>query len=348
MPVTTYFGLRLTLTMRSKILSYFLVLLAATGAFCQKKMPREEPPKNGTKATLVRVANLYVQPDESADRVGIVSPGREMVIAERSGHWLRVFANIDAPESRKADEPVLEQDQQVIPISGWMLDKGIVDTNTPHGDQILFGEAVSAENAASDPHPPPGAALETRLLYRRVAEMFPQSPLAPEAMWRAADVRWELQKADASTLPSAHEKENYLRQQMDEDEMKKIEKYYPHTKWADLAAYDRIDNKLCGDWQGSEKCPEKEAELFLKYVNDHPDSPRAAEALYKAAWRMASAGDMWSADNDGHRAQDDRAKAADIAGQLQSKYPQSEYAARAASLIYKVQQGISIYGSDRE
>jgi len=326
---------------------YWLVLLATVGAFCQKK-PREELPKNGTKATLVRVANLYIQPDQAADRVGIISPGREMVIAERSGHWLRVFANIDAPESRRADEPVLEQDQQVIPISGWMLDKGVVDTSTPHGDEILFGEAISAENAASEPHPPPGAALETRLLYRRVAEMFPQSPLAPEAMWRAADVRWQLQKADAAGLPSAHEKENYLREQMDEDEMKKIEKNYPHTKWADFAAYVRIDNKLCGDWQGSEKCPEKEAEMYIKYVNDHPDSPRAAEALYKAAWRMASAGDMWSADNDAHRAQDDRTKAADIAGQLQSKYPQSEYASRAASLIYKVQQGIPIYGSDRE
>jgi len=349
MPVTTSRICTSQTTMGSKALSFCLVLLLATGgAFCQKKMPSQQVPKNGTKATLVRDANLYVQPDESADRVSIVMPGREMVIAERSGHWLRVFANIDAPESRKADEPVMEQNQEVIPISGWMLDKGIVDTNTPHGDAVLFGEAVSAEDAASQSHPPPGAALEARLLYRRVVEMFPQSPLMQEAMWRAADIRWQLQKADAATLPSAHEKENYLREQMDEDEMKKIEKYFPHTRWADLAAYDQIDNKLCGDWQGSEKCPEKEADLYLKYVNDHPDSPRAAEALYKAAWRMAAAGDMWTADNDAHRAQEDRARAGSIADQLQSKYPQSEYAARAASLIYKVQQGIPIYGSDRE
>ncbi len=325
-----------------------LILSAATASLCQKRMPQEQVPKNGTKATLVRRANLYVQPDERADQVAIVTPGREMVIAERSGQWLRVFANIDAPESRKADEPVMEQGQEVIPISGWMIDKGVVDTNTPHGDAILFGEAVSAEDAASQSHPPPGAALEARLLYRRVVEMFPQSPLIGEAMWRAADVRWQLQKADASTLPSAHEKENYLREQMDEDEMKKIEKYFPHTRWADFAAYDQIDNKLCGDWQGSEKCPEKEAEIYVKYVSDHPDSPRAAEALYNAAWRMAAAGDMWTADNDSHRAQEDRGRAAEIANQLQSKYPQSEYAARAAGLIYKVQQGIPIYGSDRQ
>ena len=149
-------------------------------------MPQEQIPKNGPRATLVRLANLYVQPDESSDRAAQITPGREMVIVERSGHWLRVFANIDAPESRAADQPVLEQDQQVTPLSGWILDKGVVDSTTPHGDQILFGEAVSAENAATQPHPPPLAALEARLLYRRVVEMFPQSPLTPEAMWRDA------------------------------------------------------------------------------------------------------------------------------------------------------------------
>jgi hypothetical protein len=317
-------------------------------ASAQKRMPQLQMPKNGTQATLIRLANLYVQADEASDRSGQITPGRELVIVERSGHWLRVFANVDAPESRQSDQPVMQDSQQVTPISGWMLDKGIVDVNTSHGDQILFGEAVSAENAATEPHPPPGAALEARLLYRRVVEMFPQSPLTPEAMWRAADVRWQLQKADAATLPSAHEKENYLREQMDEDEMKKIEKYFPHTKWADYAAYDLIENKLCGDWQGSEKCPEKEADYYLKYVDEHPDSPRAGEALYNAAYRMAAAGDMWAADGNDGRAKENRAHAQDIAGRLQSKYPQSVYAARAADLAFKVQQGIAVYGSDRE
>jgi hypothetical protein len=314
----------------------------------QKRMPQEQVPKNGPKATLMRVANLYAQSDTSSDRVAQITPGREMVIVERTGDWLRVFANIDAPESRNADRPVMEQDQQVIPLSGWMLNRGVIDVNTPHGDQILFGEAVSAENAATEPHPPPRAALDARLLYRRVVEMFPQSPLAPEAMWRAADVRWQLQHADAATLPSAHEKENYLREQMEEDEMRKIEKYFPHTKWADFAAYDMIDNKLCGDWQGSEKCPEKETDTYLKYVDEHPDSPRAAEALYNAAWRMAAAGDMWAADGNDGRAKEDRSHAVDIAGHLQSKFPQSTYASRAADLVYKIQQGIAVYGSDRD
>jgi len=342
--------LRLTIVMKSPRLA-ILALCLLSAAFCglaQRRMPQLQMPKNGTQATLIRVANLYVQADDSADRSGQVQPGRELVIVERSGKWLRVFANTDAPESRKADQPVMEESQQVTPVSGWMIDKGVIDTKTPNGDQILFGEAVSAENAATESHPPPGAALEARLLYRRVVEMFPQSPLVAEAMWRAADVRWQLQKADAATLPSAHEKENYLREQMDEDEMKKIEKYFPHTKWADFAAYDMIENKLCGDWQGSEKCPEKETDYYLKYVEEHPDSPRTPEALYLAAWRMAAAGDMWAADGNDGRAKEDRSHAQEIAGRLQSKFPQSTYASRAADLVFKIQQGIAIYGSDRD
>jgi outer membrane protein assembly factor BamD (BamD/ComL family) len=331
---------------RFSFLTFMLGFMAV--AMGQSRMPQENVPKNGPKATLVREANLYVQADESSDRVSVITPGREMVIVERSGKWLRVFANTDVPESREADMPTLEQDQTVTPLSGWMVDKGVIDVNTPHGDEILFGEAVSAENAASESHPPPRAAQDARLLYRRVVEMFPKSSLTPEAMWRAADIRWQLQKADASTLPSAHEKENYLRQQMDENEIKAIEKYFPHTKWAAFAAYDQIDNKLCGDWQGAEKCPEKEAETYVKYAEDYPDSPRAPEALYKAAWRLAAAGDMWTADNDGKRAQEDRGHATDLAGKLQAKYPDSVYAAQAADLIYKLQTGIVVYGSDRE
>jgi hypothetical protein len=336
--------------MPTKTFAYAAIsLLLASGALAQNRMPREAPPKNGTKATLVRVANLYVQADEASDRVAEVTPGREMIVAERSGHWVRVFANTDAPDSRQADVPVFgDEAQQVIPISGWMLDKGVVAADTPKGDQILFGEASSAEQAADEPHAAPRAAQDARLLFRRLFEIFPQSPWAGQAMWRSADIRWQLQKVDAMTLPSAHEKESYLRQQMDEEEMKKIEKYFPHTKWADLAAYDQIDNKLCGDWQGSEKCPEKEAEVYLKYADEHPDSPKAAEALYQAAWRHAAAGDMWTADGNGKRADEDRGHAHAIVQHLQEKYSQSEYTARGASLIYKVEQGIPIYGSDRE
>jgi hypothetical protein len=327
----------------------FLLLAFAAPPFAQKPLPPVKMPRNGTLATLVREANLYANPDDSGDGpIADLLPGRELVVAERNGKWLRVFANTDVPDTRVADRPVFGSETEAQPISGWIVDKGIVDTNTPHGDLVLFGAADNLEQQAAVPDPPPHIAQEARLLYRRVVVMYPQSPWVAEAMYRAADIRWQIQKVDASSLPSAHEKENYLREQMDEDEMRKVMKYFAGTKWAGMAAFDLIDNKLCGDWQGSEKCPEQETDYYLKYADEYAASPNAAEALYDALWRQAAAGDMWAADGNGKRADEDRGHAKAIFDRLQQKYPDSAYTARAASLIYKVDQGIAVYGSSRE
>jgi outer membrane protein assembly factor BamD (BamD/ComL family) len=332
--------------MRLLVLS--TVLLVSATALAQKPMPRQQMPRNGTLATLVREANLYANPNDSDAPIADILPGRELVVSEKSGKWLQVFANTDAPDTRQSDVPVFGTEGQAQPISGWILDKGIVNIYTPHGDFILFGTADGLEQQAAVPDPPPHVAEEARLLYRRVVVMYPQSPWVPEAMYRAADIRWQIQKADAATLPSAHEKANYLREQMDEDEMRKIMKYFPNTKWAAMAAFHLIDNKLCGDWQGSEKCPEQETNYYLKYVDDYPSSPDAAQAFYDAVWRQGAAGDMWQADGNGKRADEDRGHAHAIFDRMQQKYPDSSFTARAASLIYKIDQGIPVYGSSRE
>src|SRR5271170_1098929 len=343
------FHLRLTSVMRNRYLSTCLALLAfalyTRQSFGDKKPP---PVPTGTLATAIRETLLFTSADESSQRLANVSPGREMVIVERNGDWLRVFANTDIEESHAQDAPIFGAESAPPPISGWTQVKGVIAADTPNGDEVLFGIATNTEEMASEPHPPKRAAQDARLLYRRLAEMFPQSKYAGEAAWRSADIRWQLEKEDAFSRPSAHEKENYLRQQLDEDEMKKIEKKYPGSKWADLAAYDMLDNKICGDWQGSEKCPEKESELYVKYADDHPDSPKAAEAIYKAAWRQAAAADMYSADNEDKKSDEARAHAKNLAARLQSKYPQTDYAPRAAGLVYKLEQTIPIYGSDRE
>jgi hypothetical protein len=325
-----------------------ILLASASMAMPQKPLPRQQMPRNGTLATLVREANLYANPDDSGGPIADILPGRELVVAEKNGKWLRVFANTDAPDTRQADVPVFGTEGQAQPISGWILDKGVVNINTPHGDLILFGAADDLEQQADVSNPPPHVAEEARLLYRRIVTMYPDSPWTPEAMYRAADIRWQLQKSDASTLPSAHEKENYLREQMDEDEMRKVLKYFPGTQWGDLAAFDLIDNKLCGDWQGSEKCPEQETNYYLKYADDHPNSPQAAQALYNALWRQAAAGDMWAADGNGKRADEDRGHTKAILDRMQQKYPQSPFTARAASLVFKIDQGVPVYGSSRE
>jgi hypothetical protein len=126
--------------------------------------------------------------------------------------------------------------------------------------------------------------------------MFPNSPLVPEAAWRAADDLWQMQKADAASRHSAKERDPYMHDLMDEDELKKVIKLYPNTRQANLAAFELIDNKLCGDWQGSPKCPEKESEVYEKYAAEFPDGPRTAQALYQAVYRQAVLTDMYAAD----------------------------------------------------
>ncbi len=331
MPRLTHYGL-------------FFCALACFSAGGQK----QADPRTSPKATVIRSTTLYIQGDTGSDKIGTVMPGREMSILERSGRWLRVYANTDEETVRQQDQPAFGNTQAAQPISGWIEDGNAIAADTPQGEAILFGEAISWEQAASGPHPPAEAAQSARRLYRMDAELFPGGPRAAEAAWRSADIRWQLQKEDAATLPSAHEKESYLRQQPDEGEMKRIEKQFAGSKWAGYAAYTLIDNKLCGDWQGSEQCPEKEATYYLRFADGYQDSPRAPQALYEAAWRLACAGDMWAADNNDHRAADDRRHAEEIAGQLQAKYGTADYAARGAGLSYKVQHGIPVYGNDRQ
>jgi hypothetical protein len=334
----------LTRVMRNLILLPALLLLALP-ALTQKQAP---PAPKGTRATVVRDTVIFVAPDTGGQKVGKMTPGREMVIVEKNGDWLRVFANTDVEEAHEADVPIFGQEAAPPPVSGWIPNKGAVAADTPNGDVILFGQAATEERTAMEPHAPVRSAQDARLLYRRVNDLFPQSSLAAEAAWRAADIRWQLQKADVMSRPSAHEKENYLREQMDDDELKKIAKKYPNSKWVDMGAFLEIDNKLCGDWQGSTKCPEKESSIYEKYVADHPDSPKAAEALYSAIYRQCVLVDMYAADEDKKHSDGARAKAHDLTGKLLSHWAQTDYAARASALVYKVDQGIPIYGIDRE
>jgi hypothetical protein len=272
-----------------------------------------------------------------------------MVIAEKSGPWIRVYANTDVQEVSEKDAPLIGAPQDAPPpISGWMEAKGVVVETTANGDQVLMGEAENQEALASDPRGPAHAAQTARLMYRRVAEMFANSSLAPEAAWRAADILWQIQKADIATRPSAHEREAYMREQLDDEEMKKILKFYPRTRQAALAAYALIDNKLCGDWQGQAKCPEKESDYYEKYASEYPDGPRTPQALYEAVYRQAVLVDMFNADGSDKKADGAKARAQEIAARMKDKFPQSDFTARALAITFKLDQGVPVYGIERQ
>jgi len=329
--------------------SLSLALLCATlPAYAQKKPQQQEKPLAGPRATPLRITILYVAPDISSQKVDRIQIGREMVVAEKNGPWLRVYANTDVEEAQGKDAPIFETDKTAPPVSGWMESKGIVIESTPNGDQVIFGEAANQEALASDPRGPANAAQSARLLYRRLTEMFPKSPLVPTAAWRAADIQWQIEKADASTRPSSKERDPDMRPQMDEDDLKKILKYYPKTREADLAAFELLDNKLCGDWQGQPKCPIRESELYEKYAAEFPDSPRTAQALYLAVYRLAVLNDMFAADGSDKKADEAHNHAKDLLKHLADKFPQSDYTARAAAIVFKLDSGVPVYGIDRE
>ena len=300
------------------------------------------------RATLIHDAIVYVTADANAQHIAEVTPGHEIVISQHSADWVRVFANTDIPDARGDQEPEFTDADATSPLAGWIRDKGVVTPQTPGGDAILFGAAATAEAAAAEPHAPADAAQTAHLLYRRVFEYFPQSTFAPEAAWRSADIRWQIDQRDIHTLPSAKEQEAYLRPQVYEGELKAVIKAYPGSKFAAYAAFDLLDNKLCGDWQGLPKCPEMEAGLYAKYAKQYPDGPRTAQALYNAAYREGVAVTMWTVEDDRKRADESAKRVQALADEARQRFPQADDTARLLSLAYKVQQGIAIYGTDRD
>ena len=291
--------------------------------------------------TVIREAPIYVSPDTRAQRVGTATRGRDTFLMERSTLDGKPWAHVLVVTETGLDTgfPVGKE------VSGWVDGKVVITTSTPNGDQIIFGEAVDSERQAEQRGGRRNAAQDAMRLYYRMYEYFPNSPLAGEAFWRAADIRWQLERAGVLSRPSAREMSPDAREQIDEDTMKELMKKFPHTKWSDLAAYDLIDNKLCGDWKGEARCPEKESEIYERYVRDHPQSPKASEAIYNASWRQASLVDIYRGNRQQDKSEKAKKKALELTAELASKFPDSDWKPRAQTLTYALQQGIVVYGS---
>lgn len=297
------------------------------------------------RATLVREGVIYLNPAADSAKLGNAERGRELVILETTRGWVHVEAllgPVNTPDPAFVDEEVEQKT-----VTGWVMDKGLIRSSTPDGDKILYGEAADSEDQASRRHGRRGAAQDAMRLYRRVYDYFPNSALAGEALYRAADIRWQIEKSDVMSRPSARAKEAYLRQGMNEEWMKLVMKKYPNSKWADLAAFHLIDNKLCGDWQASSKCPDKEADLYEKYAKEHPNSPAAAEALYDAAWRRSALIEIYKTEEQAKKSDESRNSALALAQRVISQYgQQADWTSRAQALVYFVQQGIPTYGNE--
>ncbi len=325
------------------------ILFTPTLLHAQKK-PKDNRSgyERSARATVLHTANVYATADTGAPPLTTVSPGHEVVVTSRNGPWVRVFANTDSKDAQDEDTEPEFSDETENPITGWIHDKGVVGPTTPGGDALIYGLAAELEAQAAEPHAPKGAATAAHLLYRRAGDYFPDSPLAAEALFRSADIRWQLDKAANSDLPSAREQDPSLRPALYEGEFKRVIKLYPNTPFAARAAYALIDNKLCGDWQGLPHCPEIESSLYQKYADKFPNGPKSAEALYNAAYRQGVLVTMYTVQEDKRRADNAARNCQSIADQLKTQYPQSDYTTRALSIAFRVSQGIPVFGNDRD
>jgi len=101
------------------------------------------------RATTIRVSALYLSPDASSAKLADIDRGREVIYLEASNTWVHVQANITEERT----------------ITGWIEGKGLVESTTPDGDKILFGEAVDSEDQASQRNGRRYAAQDAMRLY---------------------------------------------------------------------------------------------------------------------------------------------------------------------------------------
>jgi hypothetical protein len=294
------------------------------------------------RGTLVHDETIRVAPSPDAARVGEAGRGHELIIIDSTRDWVHVEAILRVPST---EDDATEEEAEGKAITGWVPSRALVTTTTQDGDRIIFGEAADSEDQASRRHGRRDAAQDAMRLYFRVYDLMPTSPLAAEALYRAADIRWQIERSDVMTRASARARESYLRGQMHEDWMKLEIKKYPGTKWADQASFRLLENKLCGEWEGLSKCPDKEAELYENYAKEHPQSPSAPEALYNAAWRRAALIEIYKNEPNQKKANESKDRALALGQKIISQYGQSDWAYRAQRLVFYIQKDIPTYGN---
>jgi hypothetical protein len=323
---------RITSALRRELgrLAAWLVLCALP---CAAAMASE-------RGTLIRKAAIYISPDVSSAKLATVDRGREAVLLERTPGWVHVIATL--MDARYNPDPEANPERNV---TGWMVDKGYISETTSRGDQILFGEAADSEDQASRSHGRKGAAADARRLYFRVFDLFPKSPLAGEALYRAADIQWQLDRDELQSRPSYKTMDPKDRQPIDEEAMRLVHKKFPGTRWDDLAAYEMLENSLCGDWAADSKCPEKEAGVYEKYAAEHPNSPKAAESFYNAAYRWAAAIAIYAGEGQTKNIPEAQKRAESTARKVIEKNASPEWNARAERLLYMLQANVPVYGT---
>ena len=96
----------------------------------------------------------------------------------------------------------------------------------------------------------------------------------------------------------------------------------------------------------NDKCPENEAEVYEKYAAEFPDGPRTAQALYQVVYRRQRWWTCMGRTETRRRPTQAKALAREVAARLKEKFPQTDSCWKAGALVYKLDEGIPVYGID--
>ncbi len=277
-------------------------------------------PSSPLRAVAVKGADLHLGPDSQSVVVGHLKPCEDVAILERSGNFAHIFVRV----------------------SGWVPDQGLLPIGNLANAKPLFAEGARLEELAESASGQIATAKNAERCFYNVYDDFRASPLSAEALYRAASINWQLARADIpqssdpslQRFPSTH----WLRL---------VTKKFPHTPWAEQAAYLIVDTKLtCGIWSRKPSCIDKEIHAYRDFLKKYPAGPRTAEAYYRIAFRQASAASLYRAAGPKHdpkKAERYRQSLAATVASMQRRFPPHQpgnrWTKKAESLLDQVQQG---------
>ena len=172
------------------------------------------------------------RPSTDSAKLSNIGRGREVAVLERAHGWVNVVGTVGTGYA-----PEIPRTRPTATLPDGLRTRASSPPRRPTATRSPSARPSTARWKPASAVAVEAPTSDAMRLYARSAEYFPQSPLAAESAYRAADIRWQIESADAASRPSAQERDPALHYQIDEDRMKQVIKKYPHTKWADLAAY---------------------------------------------------------------------------------------------------------------
>lgn len=281
-------------------------VVAAAAALAAQAVPLQ-------KAVALAPATIYLSPDTSSAKVGALRPGMDVAVQSQSGNFVQVFTGV----------------------SGWMPNHGYAVLSDPDAPEAIFGAAVQLEDQAENAGGENQAAMDAARLYLSIYSNLPASARAAEALYRGAEIHWELKMAGEPQRRTPTE-----RLFPDDSEMHRVISKYGDSPWAARAAYQLlVEHFTCGDWTDKPECVEKEIHTYQDYIKKYPTGPMTAEATYDALYRAGIAWTLYRAAGphaDAGKASTYARQVTDGAAAMAHQFPETDWTARAALLAFQV------------